>query len=114
MATHAIRREFDWVMGDRPHRRSTLRLISQAIRQGWLDGPANASRRASLRASLARIAPKRHEDREALALCDVFLDMDRQDVKVRAAALKAISAAIKASRSQQWEDSARTSAPLPP
>jgi hypothetical protein len=66
---------FEWLLADKRHRRSNLRLIGRSIRDGWLDGPKHAGRRAALLRTLRQLERRRLTDRELLALNYVYLAM---------------------------------------
>ena len=93
---HRPRKPFDW-LGERKHRRGTFKLIRQAIREGWLDGPDHSDRRDRLVATSGRLLNiDLLPAAEVMSLCRTFLAMDESDMETELTALKANSARDKA------------------
>jgi hypothetical protein len=67
---------FDWLTEDAQRRRGGLRLIRQAVRRGWLDGPEHAGRRALLMEALGRLVEDRSlPPRHVVALARTYMEM---------------------------------------
>jgi hypothetical protein len=89
------RKPFDWLM-IRKGRRGALKMIRQAVRHGWLDGPEHAERRRQLIAALGHLPIEHIKVRELLGLFHVYFEMDSYNLDLAQAALEAEKAAFYA------------------